>query len=170
MRSAVRMRRDPDGVSPVISEVLMVAIVVVLAAIAYIMFAGMLSENEEEQVYVNFDPPVVNKRGAVWDAVIGIERLVPAHSTLHWVNVAIVVTSINGSVLNQTTSLRDDSTATYHDYVEFWYVDIDMGDDRINAADAIKITGMAREYEGATVKLVCANELMGTVQLTQEFP
>lgn len=164
------MRQEAGGVSPVIGEVLMVAIVVILAAIAYIIFAGMLTDTEEEPVLVNLSPPVVRSRGTVWDASIEVERIVPHHTSLHWVSIGIVVSSVNGSALNITTTPQDDVGSTYHDYVEFWYVDIEPGDGKIDAGDSIKITGLSREYEGATVRLVCANEIMGTVTLPADFP
>ena len=174
MRKAkVVWHKDDDAVSPVIGTILMVAITVVLAAVLWLMVSGMISTSEEDKITVNFASPTVQQKTRVitcWDATININKITPKEEKVLWTEVRILVKAAGGSVLNQSTTLITDSGATYHNYTEFWFVETTSGDDKMSAGDAIKITGMAIGYEGATVELTKAGERIGSFTLDTNFP
>ena len=62
MRPIVRIRTD--GVSPVVAEILLVAITVVLAAVVYLMASGILTGHTESVPVVAFAPGVTFTGGS----------------------------------------------------------------------------------------------------------
>ena len=168
-RTIRRFRTDGAGASPVIGEVLMVAIVVIIATIIWILVSGMLIDPNEPMITVSVDKPRVNTRGTVHDATIGVVRVSPEDQAVPWSQVHVLVKAYNGSVLNQSTAPTTDTNATYHDYVEIWYVEVTPGDMMMSGSDSIKITGMSKDYEGATVILIANGERIAEVDLPGIF-
>ena len=174
-------RRDHEAVSPVIGEVLMVAIVVVLAAVVYITVSSMLTFEDEDKVSMtmNFPDLESKSRGAnstqVWDATMDITKVIPVEYKLVWSEVHISVKSSNGSVLQSGSKLAPDDPATYdvNDTdginVEFWYVETSENDTIVSSGDSVKVTGMDPAYEGATIQMVKAGELIAQVTLPTNF-
>jgi FlaG/FlaF family flagellin (archaellin) len=147
----------------------MVSIVIVLAAVVWIFVSGMMDEPDEEKITVTMSQPEVQLRSSVYDAAIHIYDVAPNDRKVVWSEVYVVVKAHNGSALNQSCQFVSDDNATYHDFVEFWYVDLDENDTKVNTGDAIKITGMSTDYEGATITLTRGGERIGEVTLPVYF-
>lgn len=174
-------RGDRGAASPVIGEVLMVAIVIVLAAVVYITVSGMLMFQDEEKVSMTMDFPDLEgkSRGAtptqVWDVTLEITKVIPTTYKLVWPDVFISIKSFNGSVLQDKSSLAPDNPATYDNNdadgidVEFWYVETSASNNIVSGGDSIKVTGMDPSYEGATVQFTKAGELIAVVELPTNF-
>ena len=169
MKRLRRFRSDPGGVSPVIGEVLMVAIVIIMTAIIWLLVSEMLIEPEEPMITVHLMKPDVSTRGPVYDAILTVNRVSPGDQSVLWTELTVVVLSENGSALNQSMVPCSDSNATYHDYVEVWYVEVTPGDTIMTGSDAIKITGMSTDYEGATVILLKGSERIASIGLPVIF-
>lgn len=168
-RTIRKFRPDGTGASPVIGEVLMVAIVVIMATIIWILVSGMLEDPNEPMITVSLDTPRVNTRGTVYDATLGVIRVSPEDQSVPWSQVYVLVKSYNGSILNESTLPKTDTNATYHDYVEIWFVEVTPGDMMMGGSDSIKITGMSKAYEGATVILVTGGERIAETDLPGIF-
>jgi flagellin-like protein len=174
-------RRDQNAVSPVIGEVLMVAIVVVLAAVVYITVSSMLTFEDEDKVSMTMNFPDVEgkSRGAsptrVWDATMDITKVIPVEYKLVWSDVSINVRSSNGSLLLSRSALAPDNTTMYDVDdsdgidVEFWYVETSTDGEIVSGGDSVKVTGMDPAYEGATIQMVKAGELIAQVTLPTNF-
>ncbi len=174
-------QRDPRAASPVIGEVLMVAIVIVLAAVAYIMVSGMLTFQDEDNVTMTMHFPDVEgkNRGAtptrVWDVTMDITKVIPDSYKLVWNDVHISIKSDNGSVLQPKSKLTPDNPAMYDNNdadgidVEFWYVEGSATDSIVSGGDSIKVTGMDPSYEGCTIQFTKAGELIAQVDLPTNF-
>ena len=174
-------RGDQDTVSPIIGEVLMVAIVVVLATVTYISVSGMLMLEDDDRVSISMTHPEIKSgsRGAsptlVWDVNIDITKVTPEGQKLHWDRLFIDIRSSNGSVLLPKSPLNPDDPAIYDNDdsdgidVEFWFMETMAGDTVISGGDAIKVTGMDLTYEGATIQLTKANDVVGRVTLGTNF-
>lgn len=54
MAKRMPVRKDREGVSPVIATILMVAITVVLAAVLYVMVSGLIGGGQTARPFVNF--------------------------------------------------------------------------------------------------------------------
>jgi FlaG/FlaF family flagellin (archaellin) len=165
----------------VIGEVLMVAIVVILAAIVYLLVSPMLNVPDEDKVSMVITNPrvEVKSRGTsptqVWDVTLDVDAVHPPSQALKWDDVYVIIKSTNGSVLQPKTSLIPDDPATYDDNdtdgidVEFWFVETTTNDTTITGGDAVKITGMGHSYEGAEIHLTKAGELVARVVLPTNF-
>lgn len=174
-------RRDDDGVSPVIGEVLMVAIVVVLAAVVYITVSSMLTFQDEDKVTmtINFPDLEGKSRGTtptrVWDATLEITKVIPTTYKLVWSDVYVTIRSFNGSVLESSSALEPDNPAMYDNNdtdgvdVELWYVETSATDSLVSGGDSVKVTGMSVHYEGATILFTKAGELIASVDLPTNF-
>lgn len=174
-------RRDERAVSPVIGEVLMVAIVVVLAAVVYITVSSMLTFQDEDKVTMTMNFPKVEgkSRGAtpteVWDATLEITKVIPTTYKLVWSDVHVSIRSFNGSILESSSALEPDNSAMYDCDdsdgidVEFWYVETSASDTTVSGGDSVKVTGMSVYYEGATIQFSKAGELIASVDLPTNF-
>ncbi len=164
--------------SPVIGEVLIVAITVVLAVTVWLIVSRAVDQPNEEKVVVKFSTPKILKytRGnaTVWDATLDIYTLTLRDETVHWIEVDIFVKSHNGSILQSLTNLSDDTAGTYDSTapidVEYWYVELEPTDPKMTAGDSIKITGMDRTWEGSKVQLMHMGELIGSIDMPTNFP
>jgi flagellin-like protein len=174
-------QRDRRAASPVIGEVLMVAIVIVLAAVAYIMVSGMLTIEDEDKVTMTMSFPDVEgkSRGAtptrVWDVSLDITKVIPDSYKLVWGDVHISIKSDNGSVLQPRSKLDPDDPVMYDNDdadgidVEFWYVESSGSNTIVSGGDSIKVTGMDVYYEGCTMQFTKAGELIAEVTLPTNF-
>ena len=180
MRKAkVVWHRDDDAVSPVIGTILMVAITVVLAAVLWLMVSGMISTSDEDKITVNLASPNVQQRTAgatqIWDATLNINKMTPKDEKVLWTEVKVIIKASSGSILDTATVPLLDGSVAYDDdaaggvTVEFWYVETGANT-QMNAGDAIKITGMADTYEGATLELTKAGERIGSATMPTNFP
>ena len=159
----------------------MVAIVIVLAAIAWIMVSGMVEGPDEEMITVTLERPDIEmqSRGAtptmVWDGTIEILDIAPDHKKVAWSELRILVKSQNGSLLQAVTNLTANDPPAYDSddsdgiSVQFWFVETTSGDTQMNAIDAIKLTGMGLSYEGASVDIMRKGEIIGSFSLPTWF-
>jgi hypothetical protein len=178
MRSKRVLRRRTSGVSPVIGEVLLVAITVVVSITVWLVVSRTIDQPDEEKVVVKLSTPMVKKyvrdNTTVWDATMDIYTLTLRDETIKWIEVCVFVTSVNGSVLQNLTTMSDDMTGTYDGTspidVELWYVELDPGDPKMTAGDSIKVTGMDRSWEGSTLKMMHLGELIGSIEMPTDFP
>jgi FlaG/FlaF family flagellin (archaellin) len=173
--------RDSAAASPVIGEVLMVAIVIVLAAVAYIMVSGMLTIQDEDKVTMTMTFPDVEgkSRGAtptrVWDVSMDITKVIPDSYKLVWNDVSISIKGADGSLLQPKSKMDPDNPAMYDNNdvdgidVEFWYVEGSATDTIVSGGDSVKVTGMDVYYEGATIQFTKAGELIAQVKLPTNF-
>jgi FlaG/FlaF family flagellin (archaellin) len=173
--------RSDAAASPVIGEVLMVAIVIVLSAVVYIMVSGMLTFQDEDKVTMTMSFPDVQakSRGAtptpVWDVTLDITKVIPDDYKLVWSDVYISIKAADGSLLKSKSGLTPDNPAMYdcNDTdgidVELWYVEASTSDSIVSGGDSIKVTGMDIYYEGCTIQLTKAGELIAQVDLPTNF-
>lgn len=181
MRQFRVFRGDEDAVSPIIGEVLMVAIVVVLASVTYITVSGMLMFEDEEKVSMTMRFPDLegHSRGTtptyVWDVELDITKVIPDDYKLIWNDVFINIKSADGSLLQPNWALAPDNPAMYDNNdadgiaIEFWYVETSASDMIVGGGDAVKVTGMDTSYEGATIQMTKAGELIASVTLPTNF-
>jgi flagellin-like protein len=175
MRKAkVVWHKDDDAVSPVIGTILMVAITVVLAAVLWLMVSGMISTEESDKTTVTLANPSVKsetRTTACWDVTLNIQKITPKDVKVKWTELRIIVKGEDGSVLNQATTPAVDA-GVYVDpaAVEFWFVEVTAGDDKLDAGDGIKITGMDVTYEGAYIEMTKGGERIASATLPTNFP
>ena len=177
MHAPVRLHKEASGVSPIIGELLIVAITIVLAVVVLIIVSGMANVPDEQKVTAKLSTPRVqqyDRNGTiVWDATCTILTLTLDNEKVTWNTVKIFMKSVNGSVMHTVTELSDDATGTYDDEApidtEFWYVDVTSGDPKMSPGDSIKITGMDISYEGATLELLFENDIIGRITLPTNF-
>jgi len=177
MHAPVRLHREDSGVSPVIGEVLMVAITIVLAIVVLLIVSGIANVPDEQKVTAKLSTPRVqqyDRNGTtVFDATCDILTLTLDNEIVTWSVVKVFMKSINGSVMHTVTDLMDDGNSTYDDEapidVEFWYVDVTTADPKMSPGDSIKITGMDISYEGATLELLFENDIIGRITLPTNF-
>ncbi len=159
----------------------MVAIVVVLASVTYISVSGMLVFEDEEKVSMTMRFPDVegHSRGTTpthgWDVELEITKVIPDDYKLVWNDVFINIRCANGSVLQLKSPIAPDNPAMYDNIdadgidIEFWFVETSASDTKVNGGDAIKVTGMDSCYEGATIQMTKAGELIASVTLQTNF-
>ncbi len=177
MHAPVRLRTDARGVSPIIGELLMVAITIVLAVVVLFIVSGVANVPDEQKVTAKLSTPNVQQRDRngtiVYDATCDILTLTLDNEKVTWNVVKIFVKSINGSVMHTVTNMSDDAGAVYDEEapvdVEFWYVDVTAGDPKMSQGDSIKITGMDIYYEGAILELLYENDIIGRITLPTNF-
>lgn len=177
MHAPIRLKRDGSGVSPIIGELLIVAITIVLAVVVLFIVSGIANVPDEQKVTAKLSTPNVqqyDRNGTiVWDATCDILTLTLDNEIVNWNVVKVFMKSINGSVMHTATNMSDDAAATYHDEspidVEFWYVDVTAGDPKMSQGDSIKITGMDIYYEGATLEILFENDIIGRITLPTNF-
>jgi len=172
--------KNDDAVSPVIGTILMVAITVVLAAVLWLMVSGMISTGNESKTTVNLASPNVQQvtRGVtvVWDVTMNVNKITPSDVKILWSELKLTIKSSAGSILlsQNAAAIPLDGSAAYSvavpPLVERWYVETVVGDTKMNAGDAIKITGMPVAYEGALVEISKGGQLIGSSNLPTNFP
>jgi len=173
MAKAVWHKND-DAVSPVIGTILMVAITVVLAAVLWLMVSGMIGGQEEQKITVNLGSPSTPEKftrtTACWDTSMNINRITPKDQKVLWSELKILIKGSTGSLLLTATSPGAD-TGVYADpaVIQVWYVETGANT-KMDAGDSIKITGMTTAYEGATVELTKAGNLIASATLPTNFP
>ena len=177
MHAPVRLHKDASGVSPIIGELLMVAITIILAVVVLLIVSSVANVPDEQKVTAKLSTPRVqqyDRNGTiVWDATCDILTLTLDNQKVTWATVRIFMKSMNGSLMHTATELSDDSTGTYDDEspieTEFWYVDVTAGDSKMTPGDSIKITGMDISYEGATLEILFENDIIGRITLPTNF-
>jgi len=179
MRNATAVwHKNDDAVSPVIGTILMVAITVVLAAVLWLMVSGMIGGQEEQKITVNLGSPSTPEkfnRGAtdVWDTSMNVNRITPKDQKVLWTELKILIKSSTGSLLLTSTAPTADNPAAYSvatpPLVQVWYVEMGANT-KLDAGDTIKITGMSTLYEGATVEMTKAGNLIASASLPTNFP
>lgn len=94
-----------------------------------------------------------------------ILNITPVDSELPWSKVTITIKDYRGRLLHRSMTLRADDPAAYDSSppisVEVWYVETTPNDKNLSIGDAIKITGVIDEYEGATVEIFIGEKLIG---------
>jgi flagellin-like protein len=183
MRKAkVVWHKDDDAVSPVIGTILMVAITVVLAAVLWLMVSGMISTDDSDKTTVTLASPSVtseSRTNPCWDVTLNVQKITPKDDKVKWTELRIIIKGADGSVLNQasTPALNDPVGTPYNDpagllttQVQFWYVEVTAGDDKLDAGDGIKITGMGTAYEGAYIEFTKGGERIASSTLPTNFP
>jgi hypothetical protein len=165
----------------VIGEVLMVAIVVILAAIVYLMVSQMLNVPDEDRISMVVSNPHIEgtTRGTsptqVWDVVLPVDAVHPVSKELEWDDVFVIIKSSNGSVLQPKTSMDPNDPALYDNNdtdgidVEFWFVETTFNSTSISGGDLVKITGMDTTYEGSTIQFSRSGELVAKITLPTNF-
>ena len=172
-------RPGQEGLGTIAIIVFAVVIIVLVATIAAVYLWGPdYDDPGYELTTVNIASPSVNGRDVGgtfhWDAILNINKITPKDERIGWNQLRIVVKSADGSVLNPHTPL-DQDLGIYDDDldgsvdVEFWFIET-TGDGFMSAGDAIKITGMTRAYEGATIELTVQGERVGSIVLPTVFP
>lgn len=121
---------------------------------------------------VNFASPSLSaaERDSVpvYDAILNINKITPKDATVLWSGLTLSIVDSLGTDLVNGSQLTSD-TGEYHNYVEVWYVETMSGDTKMSAGDALKITGMSKDYEEATVSLFYDDKLVGRVTLASDF-
>ena len=159
-----------------IIAVVAIACVIVIAALLFLTIQGTEPE-PGMSVVLNFSSPSVEpqvRNGTmVWDGTLMINRRSPRESTVRWSHLSAVIRSSNGTVILASTSL--DADPGVYDIsapirIEVWYNESLEAGTTADPGDAIKITGMSTDCEGAVVELVLDGQRIGMVWLPADFP
>ena len=152
-------------------------LVILAAAIVLLPFSGCLDDDGGDDALTPtllLSAPSLAPRndgtGELHDATLSVNKVTPGESVVEWSDVKVTIKSAAGSVLLPLTSVRED-TGTYGSDVEVWYSDTTGQRDRLDAGDAILITGMeASEYEGGYVYVFLEDERVGDTVMPTDFP
>jgi hypothetical protein len=147
---------------------------IVIAMVISFSGCGCYSE-DEEKVTVNLSISSVEERtvtdGTCWDATLDVNKITPRGEKVIWREVRIIIKGADGNVLDPAINLELDEPSLYHEIItkpQFWYVDTD-DNNRMDAGDQIKITGLDMRYEGALVYPIKAGEQIGSITLPSDF-
>jgi len=129
---------------------------------------------EDAKLTVNLGNPTTPEKHtrttACWDISMNINRITPNDQKVLWTELKILIKGSTGSLLLISTTPTAD-TGVYADpaVIQVWYIETGANT-RMDAGDAIKITGMTTAYEGATVELTKAGNLIASATLPTNFP
>jgi hypothetical protein len=164
----------------VVAVVIVIAVVsvTVLAAVFWMGFTGIITEEPIGMITVNIASPNVQQRLVSdvvhYDAVLNINKITPRDTLVFWTSVEMIIKAADGSVLmTRTVPLPDDPTM-YDDAangwveVEVWFIDV-SSDIFVDAGDALKITGMDERYEGSYVEITYKGDRIGSITLPTDF-
>jgi hypothetical protein len=163
----------------VVIIVVLVLVVPAILAIAWMMIAGMVVDEDPGMTTITIASPMVDSRTigeeTYWDVTLNINKITPRDENVPWEDVRVIVKSAAGSVLLTATRPSWDDPAEYDDGsdgsvdVEVWYVCVDSGPN-MRPGDALKVTGMTLEYEGAYIEISRGGERIGAMTLPTNFP
>jgi hypothetical protein len=147
------------------------------------MVSGMISTEESDKTTVTLANPSVQSMAAgvdrttdCWDVTLNVQKITPKDVKVKWSELRVIVKSESGSVLDPSSPVAADTGAyTGDDLVsaviqEFWYVEVTTGDDKLDAGDGVKITGMDLTYEGASIEFTKGGERIASATLPTNFP
>lgn len=141
------LRESPQAVSPVVAEILLVAISVVLAAVIYLMASGILGGHADIAPVVAFAPVDAFAPGT-YNATIPIADASRALS----INSYRFNLQVSGTWGNATGFAASGAAATVRvngvTYQVVWR-DVDGGS-TLTGGDTVKVTGNNRSLPGAT--------------------
>jgi hypothetical protein len=130
------------------------------------------------KITINIASPQMDHREDVdpnvWDATLNINKVTPKDEWTRWEDIRVVVKSMEGMVLVEHSRLEVNDPSGYYPHgswdsqIRFWFVE--AGDNhRIDALDAIVISGLTPEFEGATIEFTTAGERIGSITLPTMF-
>ena len=163
--------------------------VVVLVVVLIIAFSGVMTviwlatsgpadDIAVEMTTVNLANPQVETRTVgeevYYDATMNINKITPRGENVAWEDVRVIVISSDGSVLLTATQPSWHDPAEYDDGsdgsvdVQVWYVCSDAGPN-MREGDALKLTGMTLDYEGALIEVTLWGERIASVVLPTDL-
>ena len=170
----ISQRYHGSSTHPLLGLSVVLIIVISLALFAW-FFTWYGSYPPEERTSLTLAVSNVDRRtvdnATCWDAVIQIKRMSPDWVDVRWKDLRVTLQSETGSILETRIILApDDPTAYDIGYqgtfnVEAWCRVDKEGAVKVRAWDHIVITGMSKDYEGATVQLKLEGEMVGGVAL-----
>ncbi|HLE54072.1 MAG TPA: type IV pilin N-terminal domain-containing protein [Thermoplasmata archaeon] len=142
------VRADPEAVSPVIAEILLVAITVVLVSVVYIMATGLLSGPATGQKPLVSFSPLQTFTGGNYNASFTIAAASQSYSPNYY-RFNLEVGGIVGTAMALPTSgVPASITISGTTYQVIW---IDTGGEAsLNGGDTIKVTGQGISLPRAT--------------------
>ncbi|NIP33368.1 MAG: hypothetical protein GWN18_00440 [Thermoplasmata archaeon] len=127
---------------------------------------------EEDYIVITLAAPVIYKRtgdaGDVWDSTLDITDINPNTALVKWIEVHVSVKGADGSVL-MTATIPSQDSGLYGTEPEMWYQEISGNAERANVGDALRITSMSKDFEGATVQITRQGEVLATATLPGTF-
>lgn len=150
---------------------------IILFLILWAAIVILMDDGDYIHTTVNIAPPQVSTRdvdGVVYhEAVLNINKITPRDDRIVWSDLNIVVRTADGTLLLAPTVPRpDDTFLAYMGSeidVHLWYVETG-GNNRMDAGDALRITGMTLEFQGATIELFVSGDSIGSTVLPTNFP
>jgi hypothetical protein len=144
------------------------------------MVSGMISTEESDKTTVTLANPSVRsetRTNPCWDVTLNVQKITPKDVKVKWTELRVIIKSDSGSILNTASTVAADDDTLYNDpagtgpaVVQFWFVEVTTGDDKLDAGDGIKITGMDNTYEGADVEFTKGGERIASATLPTNFP
>ncbi len=142
------LRADRTAVSPVVAEILLLAITVVLAAVVYLMAAGLLSgPAQTKKPIIGFSPlqPFV---GGDYNATFTIAETSIAYSSAYYRFNLQVDTDSGTATALPASGVPASMTIRGTTYLIVW-VDVG-GDHTLNGGDTIRVSGQGMPLPGGT--------------------
>jgi hypothetical protein len=149
-------------------------------AVGSVKLPHNLNYTDYQNVTLNIASPDVQAHLAgsttVWDVVLNINKITPKDVRVFWKDIELKIIQDTGSVLIHPQTVEYDLTGEYDRDdsdgidVELWAIEAVLGDDKISAGDAFKITGLSIEYEGVKIEVYAGGYLIGSVTLPTNFP
>ena len=169
------------GFTPMVIAVVVAFLIVFLSALAWVYIdSEPYAPYEIEKVTVNLATPNIMRQEIngqpYWEAVLNINKITPRDEAVIWRDVRMVIKSSNGSVILPLTGLNADDALAYDRGtdgqvdLQVWFVETTPGTSRMDAGDAMKITGMTADFEGAFVQVLRDGERIGSITLPTNFP
>lgn len=127
---------------------------------------------EEEYIVISLGSPFVHKRtedaGDTWDVTLDITDINPNTAMVPWLEVRVSVKGADGSLL-VTATIPSQDGGLYGTEPEVWYQEISGSAERVSVGDAIRVTSMSQDFEGATVQVTRQGEVLATATLPGTF-
>jgi flagellin-like protein len=160
MKKSWKIRKDLEGVSPVIATILMVAITVVLAAVLYVMVSMIITQpNQDKPVmsFANFESGAqgTNNYTASWN-VAGIDK---SDTKFNQYKVALLMD--NAPITAIAQPLLPNTIISYGSTVKVLVRDLG-GEGKMSAGDSFLVYGMTAGH-GWRLSLLWASD-SGEVQ------
>jgi hypothetical protein len=157
----------------------MVSITIVLAAVLWLAVTGMVTPWHTEKLTVLTESPHIQTRDIngtfYWDATVVIDKVTPQDEQVIWGELWVIIKSFNGSLLDASMKPTIDNPGGYDDDIdgsvdiEAWFIETQTGDVKMSGGDGVKLTGLTRAYEGATVDLIVHQEKIASFSLPTAF-
>ena len=139
------------------------------------MLAGCFDDgDDEEQPCASLAMPWIERwdedNVTVWNVRVDVNRISPEDAEIPWSDLRLGVYDKSGTLILPPQPLREWTDSESSTSPVVWFVETTSYDTNMHPGDGIKLTGIDRTYEGATIELRINGEKCASVPLPKEFP